>query len=110
MKLYQKIWWIALLVLLAPTTYLAYWISQLARGQAARMDSIAFAIAEDPEAWEGITFGGQHPLEVYHALREVNEYMFVAGGLSAAVLTAAIVLLLLGWFLSSRRASAGPST
>ena len=105
MKFSHKAWWIAVTALLAPSVYLGYWISQLARTQAERMDRIAFSIAEDSEAWEGITIGGEQPLAVYYSMRETNEYMLVAGGLMAVLLGIGLVLVVIGWLAASRSAA-----
>jgi len=103
MQTVRKFWWISLGVLLAPALYFGYWVRGMAQDQAGRMDTIALSIAENGAAWEGITLGGEHPLQVYQDLRQTNEYMMVAGTLSAVLLAVVAVLLAAGWLTSRRR-------
>jgi len=101
----RNAWWITLAVLLAPALYLCYWVRQMTIGQTPRMDTIALSVAESPELWEHITLGGEHPVQVYQEMREVNEYMLVASTLTGALIIVAAAVLAGGWIMARRRAA-----
>ena len=103
MQFLRNFWWVALAMLLSPALYLCFWARQMAQTQASRMDTIALSYAEDGDAWAGITLGGEHPLQVYHDLRQTNEYMLVAISLTGVLLLVVAVMIAAAWGMQRAR-------